>query len=148
MFPCAYRRLKLNPSLLTKKITFPEGANQKGRQIGLLAGGKLRLLAIWEQRAACLPPSRVACLLGHPQHLPPSHLRNFKYLCLYSCIKFCVEYSVVTDKVCFFPCSLSNMSLLLNIWNILVTEIENLISDEIVPSEITSRHNYDNTITQ
>jgi len=62
MFSCAYQRLKLNPSLLTKKLTFPEGANQKGKQIGLLAGGKLRLLAFGEQRAACpLLPVWHAC---------------------------------------------------------------------------------------
>ena len=62
----------LSLSLLTKKLTFPEGADQKGRQIGLLAGGKLRLLAFGEQRAACPLLPLVACLLGHAQHFPHS----------------------------------------------------------------------------
>ena len=110
MFPCAYQRLKLN----LDEETFPEGANQKGRQIGLLAGGKLRLLAFGEQRAAC-PLLPVWHLVRRTSTLPPSHHRNFKYLCLCNCINCGVRYSVLTDKVCFFSCSLSNMSLLLNV---------------------------------
>jgi hypothetical protein len=49
VFQHAFLRLTLNPPLLKKERTFPEGANPKGRQIGLLAGGKPFSLALEEE---------------------------------------------------------------------------------------------------